>query len=76
MVGAFLVLVTVFVGLAIFVEYAYLRCLAEVEKMHFRLPRKKTVKKTSVPETFIGRPELDFDLHVRKVDKLRFGDEK
>lgn len=75
MVGAFLVIMTVFVGLAIFVEYAYLRCLAEVEKMHFRLPRKKT-EKISVPETFIGRPELDFDLHVRKVDKLRFGDEK
>lgn len=70
----FLVLVTVFVGLAIFVEYAYLCCLAEVEKMHFRLPRKKVVKKT--PTTFVGRPELDFDLHVRKVDKIRFGDEK
>lgn len=71
----FFVMLAVFVGLAIFVEYAYLRCLAEVKKMHFRLPTKSVSVKRSAPRTFIGRPELDFDLNVRKVDKIRFGDE-
>ena len=71
----FFILLAVFTGLAIFVEYAYLRCLAEVKKMHFRLPTKSVSVKRTAPRVFIGRPELDFDLNVRKVDKIRFGDE-
>jgi hypothetical protein len=76
MVKEFLVLVAVYVGLSIFVEYVYLRCLAELEKIHFQLPQKRIVPKNCTKNTFVGRPELDFDLHVRNVDKLRFGDEK
>lgn len=68
-----IILTTVFVGMAIAVEFAYLRCIAIVNKMQFRLPTQKRVVKK--PYKFVGRPELDFDLHVRKVDKIRFGDE-
>lgn len=72
---SFFILVAVFGSLAIAVELAYLRCLKEVKKMKFRLPKRRVVK-SSPSSVFTGRPELDFDLHVgKKVDKLRFGDE-
>lgn len=70
----FILIVAVFTGLAIAVEFAYLRCIAIVNKMQFRVPQKRKGVNCTYP-TFRGRPELDFDLHVRKVDKLRFGDE-
>lgn len=72
----FFIITGVFVGLAVLVELAYLRGLAEINKMQFKVPQKRIVQKTCTKNTFVGRPELDFDLHVRKVDKLRFGDEK
>lgn len=72
----FFIITGVFVGLAVLVELAYLRGLAEINKMTFKVPQKRIVQKTCTKNTFVGRPELDFDLHVRKVDKLRFGDEK
>lgn len=71
----FIIMTTVFVGLAIAVELAYLRCLAEVNKMKFRLPRRVRRVEPRKCLSSVGRPELDFDLHVRKVDKIRFGDE-
>lgn len=70
---SFLIIVSVFVGLAIAVEFAYLRCLAIVNKMHFYVPKKK--KEASTRNAFIGRPELDFDFHICNIDKVRFGDE-
>lgn len=70
----FLIIVSVFVGLALAVEFAYLRCIAIVNKMQFKLP-KRNVERTYPKNTYVGRPELDFDLHVKRVDKLRFGDE-
>lgn len=72
----FFIITGVFVVLAVLVELAYLRGLAEINKMQFKVPQKRIVQKTCTKNTFVGRPELDFDLHVRKVDKLRFGDEK
>ena len=71
----FIIMTTVFVGLAIAVELAYLRCLAEVNKMHFRLPRRVRRVEPRRRSSLVGRPDLDFDLHVRKIDKVRFGDE-
>lgn len=72
----FLIIVSVFVGLALATELAYIRCLSIVNKMHFYTTSKKTVRRLGKKNvTFIGRPELDFDLHIRKVDKIRFGDE-
>ena len=72
----FFILVAVFGSLAIAVELAYLRCLKEVNKMVFKLPAKRIVQNNCTKNTFVGRPDLDFDLHVgKKVDKLRFGDE-
>lgn len=76
MIKEFLIIVAVFTALAIAVELAYLHGLAVINKMQFRLPQKRIVPKNCTKNTFVGRPELDFDLHVRKVDKLRFGDEK
>lgn len=71
----FIIMTTVFVGLAIAVELAYLRCLVEVNKMKFHLPRRVRRVEPRKYSSFVGRPDLDFDLHVRKVDKIRFGDE-
>lgn len=75
MMREFLIIVAVFTGLAIAVELAYLHGLAVINKMQFRLPTQKRVVRKKYENTFVGRPELDFDLHVRKVDKIRFGDE-
>lgn len=69
----FLIIVSVFVGLALATELAYVRCMSIVNKMQFHYPKKNVIRRTTT--LFIGRPELDFDLHVRKVDKVRFGDE-
>ena len=68
----FIIITAIFVGLAVLVEYTYLRCLAEVSKLHFRLPKRRVVATKTI---YVGRPDLDFDLHVTKVDKIRFGDE-
>lgn len=68
----FIIITAIFVGLAVLVEYTYLRCLAEVNKLHFRLPKKRVVTTKTI---YVGRPDLDFDLHVKEVDKIRFGDE-
>ena len=70
----FVILVVVFASLALLTEIVYVWGLCMINK-HFA-PKKTTVIHVVDNKNVGGRPELDFDLGVRRVDKLRFGDEK
>ena len=71
----FVILVVIFALLALLTEIVYVWGLCMINK-HFTPKKRKTIIRVVGKDTFVGRPELDFDLHARKVDKLRFGDEK
>ena len=65
------VIVSVYVGLSVMTEVAYLMIMRRMNRsFHKKEPVIRIVRRV-----YVGRPELDFDLHVKKVDKLRFGDE-
>lgn len=66
------IIVCVAIALALLTEVVYVWAITRVKKSmkpikHRRIVYVKPVK--------MDRPELDFDLGVKKVDKLRFGDE-
>lgn len=65
------VIVAVYVGLSVLTEVVYLMAL---RRMNRSFEKKEPVIHV-VRNVFVGRPELDFDLHVKDIDRVRYGDE-
>lgn len=59
--------------LALLVEIVYVWAVTRIKKS--MKPVKRRRKVIYIKPVKMDRSELDFDLGVKKVDKLRFGDE-
>lgn len=70
----FLLIVSVFVGLALLVEIVYLLLVFLVNKYYNPKPPRPN-RIIVVHKHYYGRPDLDFDMGLKKVDRLKFGDE-
>lgn len=67
------IVVWVSILLALLTEIVYVWVVCKVKKTMKPIRRSRRI--IYVVRTRRERPDLDFDLGVKKVDKLRFGDE-
>lgn len=66
------IIVCVAIALALLTEVVYVWAITRVKKSMRYIRRRHIIY---IKPVKTDRPELDFDLGVKKVDKLRFGDE-
>lgn len=60
------------IALTLLTEVVYVWSITRIKKSMTPIKRRRIIY---IKPVKMDRPELDFDLGVKKVDKLRFGDE-